>query len=657
MGQITGKEVGRTSYNPLQHVKYKYNIRGWLYEVNDINLSQGQLFFFGLKYNTGSIRFYNGNIGETIWKSASDNSIRKYNFNYDGLSRLRRAYYTNISKNIRGTFDVWVSYDENGNITYLGRNGGFESATFAQQIDKLYYTYKNRSNQLKKVVDLTNDSQGFDNGTSGSNDDYTYDAYGNMITDKNKGITNIVYNIMNLPVHIQFGSKGSIDYVYDASGAKQSKKVHYGSYNVVTYYVDGYQYEAKPAAQGGRNYSELLFFPTAEGYAKAVYSKDLSKKTPLSYKYVYIYKDHLGNNRMSYALDPLTGKAKILEENHYYPFGLRHQAYTAQARSLVIDENVKIGKPGTDPIIIAQVPKEEVRYKYRYNGKELQEEHGLNWYDYGARNYDATLGRWMNIDLLSEEYYSLSPYNYTTNNPIYFIDPDGRYVTRLGAFWGWLKTGFKGKIFKSDNASTPFHKFGISKTTFGKNGSVTFNIKYGKTKNEMINNGAIETNDGRLEWHGTIKKTNLIQDASLIRSAPAETTSDKFLKIGVELTYGVVDDVQGLFTGRSMSGEDLKTNDGVEKRIMGMVTLGTFGLEGYLKSLTTSKEVLKSTPSLYRSFAKETKGMFKGAFHHQLRSRAYHQMIKTNNMAHGLIEGVGMYKDVIRYGTIINVNN
>ncbi len=428
MGQITEKEVGRTSYNPLQHVKYKYNIRGWLYEINDINLSQGQLFFFGLKYNTGNIRFYNGNIGETIWKSASDNSIRKYNFNYDGLSRLRRAYYTNISKNIRGTFDVWVSYDENGNITYLGRNGGFESATFAPQIDKLYYTYKNRSNQLKKVVDLTNDSQGFDNGTSGSNDDYTYDAYGNMITDKNKGITNIVYNFMNLPVHIQFGSKGSIDYVYDASGAKQSKKVNYGSYNVVTYYVDGYQYEAKPAAQGGRNYSELLFFPTAEGYAKAVYSKDLSKKTPLSYKYVYIYKDHLGNNRMSYALDPLTGKAKILEENHYYPFGLRHQAYTAQARSLVIDENVKIGKPGTNPIIITQVPKEEVRYKYKYNGKELQEEHSLNWYDYGARNYDAAVSRFWTIDPLAEKYNTQSSYVYADNNPVLFRDINGMGV-------------------------------------------------------------------------------------------------------------------------------------------------------------------------------------------------------------------------------------
>ena len=67
---------------------------------------------------------------------------------------------------------------------------------------------------------------------------------------------------------------------------------------------DGYQYETKPVAQGGRGYAELLFFPTAEGYVKAVYSDDISVQTPVEYQYIYIYKDHLGNNRLSYTLDP-----------------------------------------------------------------------------------------------------------------------------------------------------------------------------------------------------------------------------------------------------------------------------------------------------------------------------------------------------------------
>jgi RHS repeat-associated protein len=64
-------------------------------------------------------------------------------------------------------------------------------------------------------------------------------------------------------------------------------------------------------------------------------------------------------------------------------------------------------------------------YKYKYNGKEWQDELGLNFYDYGARNYDPAIGRWMNIDLLAEKFNSMSPYVYGLNDPANVIDPDG----------------------------------------------------------------------------------------------------------------------------------------------------------------------------------------------------------------------------------------
>ncbi len=74
-------------------------------------------------------------------------------------------------------------------------------------------------------------------------------------------------------------------------------------------------------------------------------------------------------------------------------------------------------------------------HNYGFVGKEEQEELGLDWMDYGARNYDASLGRWMNIDPLAEVYYGMNPYGYVFNNPVQLFDPDGmrvKYVRQEG---------------------------------------------------------------------------------------------------------------------------------------------------------------------------------------------------------------------------------
>jgi RHS repeat-associated protein len=118
--------------------------------------------------------------------------------------------------------------------------------------------------------------------------------------------------------------------------------------------------------------------------------------------------------------DNLITHDEILEENNFYPFGLKHTAYNTNERQYINNDQI-------NELILILFPRftGDGRYNYKYNGKEYQDELGLNFYDYGARNYDPALGRWMNIDPLAEQGRRWSPYNYAMNNPVYFLDPDG----------------------------------------------------------------------------------------------------------------------------------------------------------------------------------------------------------------------------------------
>lgn len=90
------------------------------------------------------------------------------------------------------------------------------------------------------------------------------------------------------------------------------------------------------------------------------------------------------------------------------------------------DFEVDSSNPEGERVFLTPVTKTD--YQYKYNGKEWQDELGLGWYDYGARNYDPALGRWMNVDPLAEKYQSISSYAYVANNPIIYIDPDGKEI-------------------------------------------------------------------------------------------------------------------------------------------------------------------------------------------------------------------------------------
>src|SRR5690606_35899439 len=107
-------------------------------------------------------------------------------------------------------YDEYLTYDKNGNILSLFRNGEVDDPNNVQEIDDLTYEYDdgNKGNKLLNVLDDTEHSAGFNDGNiegDSSVDDFEYDDYGNLIQDRNKGITEVTYNHLNLPKKITFG--------------------------------------------------------------------------------------------------------------------------------------------------------------------------------------------------------------------------------------------------------------------------------------------------------------------------------------------------------------------------------------------------------------------------------------------------------------------
>ncbi|MDH7447548.1 DUF6443 domain-containing protein [Aquimarina sp. 2201CG14-23] len=396
LGQLISKKVGgistplSASEGGLQTVDYTYNIRGWLTQINNPDNLGNDLFAFGINYNTttenlNAEKLYNGNISETIWKTANDNTRRAYGYQYDALNRIKNGTSNDGNYNLSQ-----VSYDKVGNILSLDRKGHInEGATSFGNMDLLSYTY-DVGNKLLKVTDTANKTYGFKDGTN-TNDDFEYDVNGNMILDRNKGITEITYNHLNLPTKVSIDNSqtsGNIEYIYDATGVKQKKITTEGSSLTTTEYAGNYIYKN----------SMLEFFNQPEG---------IVEKETDGYKYVYQFKDHLGNIRLSYKdanKDDSITQDEIVQEKNYYPFGLKHKGYN----------NVISGTQNN--------------FK-TFNGQELEESLGLNVYEMPLRFYDPAIGRWNRPDPIT--HFELSPYNGMDNNPIKGSDPTGADVIEI----------------------------------------------------------------------------------------------------------------------------------------------------------------------------------------------------------------------------------
>ena len=271
-------------------------------------------------------------------------------------------------------------------IRYGKQNSGYGL------IDSLTLTYN--GNQLKKVTDTASDPLylGAFHFQDGGNVavEYLYDTNGNMTVDYNKKISKIQYNQLNLPNKLQFTYGHTTSYRYGADGTKRNVTHVTSTTNLL---VPMGSIVAVPANQiastmqtdycGNLIYENgvLSKILTEEGYIT------LNGTTPVH----YYLKDHQVNNRV------VIDQSGVVEQvNHYYPFGMTYG----------------------DGIATSNQP-------YKYNDKELDRMHGLDWYDYGARMYDSALGRFHTQDRFVEKYFPLSPYQYAANNPVCNIDVNG----------------------------------------------------------------------------------------------------------------------------------------------------------------------------------------------------------------------------------------
>ena len=296
----------------------------------------------------------------------------------------------------QGNYDESLSYDKMGNVQSLLRSGLLDDGSYGL-IDNLSYSY--HGNQLLKVDDAAVGPyyQGAFHFVDGADEavEYEYDANGNLVRDLNKGIISISYDLNNQPRKIEYNDGRNVSYLYDAEGSKLSVSYNLTAMSSAQPQMPVMQSSNVASANmsNGQKTIEYCGNIICDGDETmilnnvdyALYNKDNN----LSFH--YYLKDHLGNNRVV-----VREYGEIEQVNDYYPTGA-----------------LMTSSKGGDT------------QRFKYNGKELDRTNGLNWYGYGARNYDAAIVRWDGMDKLCEKYSPFTPYGYCLNRFLNYYDKIG----------------------------------------------------------------------------------------------------------------------------------------------------------------------------------------------------------------------------------------
>ncbi len=438
--------------NPLEILNYAYLPNGYLDQINDIN-DPSKTFSLKLDYTNSSLSptgsLGNGNI--YVQAVRFENSApRQSTYTYDFLDRLTG------SNNSYNNSTSYTYHDHRGNFHTIQRHLG------NIQIDNLTFDYGDEKSN--RVVNITDNPDDYDEPGMGYNilgsGNYSYDKNGNVIYDPSRDAT-ISYDHNNLPTTITTPA-GTISYEYTYDGKLLSKTIlengqltgvrnYFENVEVFNDDVDLIHHSNGYLKRGNfcSNSSTALRLVGEEQQDKEYAAIELTSSRELTtastIKYTggnrvtllngfrapnnknltlsraavncfelensfiphYFLKDHLGNTRVDFKeqADGMGNNVSsdVVGRYAYYPFG-----------GTILDEL------------------ENSDNKYLYNGKERQEELGLRYYNYGARFYDPTIGRFTGVDPISDEFPHVSTYNYAENEPIANIDLHGLQGIRFG---------------------------------------------------------------------------------------------------------------------------------------------------------------------------------------------------------------------------------
>ena len=447
--QLINKVVGGGLTDYLLLTQYDYLDNGLLKSVDGETSNSTYFYGYQMNYDTlpsitnsssGTPQTYmNGNIASIQWATIGEPTALSL-YEYDYLDRLTHSY-TNDNH-----YNTEYGYDARGNFDYIKRHSEVDGIpTMIDDLDPDYVS--GNANQMLRMNEAASADKGYKSNNAG---DYSYDGNGNMITDPEKGIS-MTYNHLDLVDTVTWDDGRQLIFTYDANGSLLTQQniddteVKKQDYLGVIEYLEGYPYvvhhaEGRVVNQGVSAYLKYLYLDhnqeidglfeaqRVESIGNIMDSTTLYEASqeiilddgfevsanagfiaqivtaPVyqeDWQYEWTITDHLGNLRMVYSdlngNGTIDGKAEMLQEVEYYPYGMRRNNYERTA----------------------------LKNNYQYNGIEHVGDFGLDLNMATYRSLDAALGQWGQVDPKAEATYSLTPYGSMNNNPISNIDPDG----------------------------------------------------------------------------------------------------------------------------------------------------------------------------------------------------------------------------------------